>query len=124
MKGISFYFMVLAVIAVTCGMALGIHMAISHDHTLAPVHAHLNLIGWVTMALFAIYYHIVPQAGQGLLPKIHLAVATVGVVTIVPGIALAVTKQTEGLAAIGSIITLVSMVIFLITVVKTGKARD
>lgn len=121
MKGISFYFMVLAVISVTLGMVLGIHMAATHDHALAPVHAHLNLIGWVTMALFAIYYHLVPAAGQGMLAKAHLGLATLGVVTIVPGIALAVTRQFEALAIAGSFITLASMVLFLVVVLKAGK---
>lgn len=122
MKGIAYYFMVLAVIAVSCGMVLGIVMAASHDHTLAPVHAHLNLIGWVTMALFAIYYHLVPAAGQGSLARLHLGLATLGVVTIVPGIALAVTKQSEGLAVVGSFITLAAMLLFLVVVLKAGKA--
>ncbi len=34
--------------AALCGMGLGIFMGISHDFSLTPVHAHVNLLGWVT----------------------------------------------------------------------------
>lgn len=124
MNGISFYFMVLAVISVICGMALGIHMSASHDHTLAPVHAHLNLIGWVSMAIFALYYHTVAKAREGLLPRIHLGLATLGVIVIVPGIAMAIKEQGEALAVIGSFLSLASMLLFLLIVVRTGKTAD
>jgi hypothetical protein len=46
----------LAAITVTVGMCLGIFMGINQDFTLAPVHAHLNLLGWVSLFLFGIYY--------------------------------------------------------------------
>lgn len=122
MKGISFYFMVLAVISVTLGMVWGIQMSATQNHTLSPAHAHLNLLGWVTMAIFAVYYHLVPAAAQGLLAKLHLLVAVLGLGMIVPGIVMALTQQGEALAKIGSILSLLSMVIFL-AVVITSRGR-
>lgn len=122
MKGISFYFMVLAVISVTLGMIWGIQMSATQNHALSPAHAHLNLIGWVTMAIFAVYYHLVPAAAQGILAKLHLAVAALGLVLIVPGIVMALTQQGDVLAKIGSILTLLSMVMFL-AVVVTSRGR-
>ena len=38
-----------AVIAVLVGMSWGIVMAISQDHSAMPAHAHLNLLGWVSL---------------------------------------------------------------------------
>ena len=38
------------------GMAWGISMAISNDHAAMPAHAHLNLLGWVSLFLFGICY--------------------------------------------------------------------
>jgi uncharacterized membrane protein len=122
MNGISYYFMVLAVICAVLGMALGIHMSASHDHTMAPVHAHMNLIGWVSMAIFAGYYHAVAKARQGLLPRIHLGLSLLGVIVIVPGIAMAILEKGEGLAAAGSFLTLASMLVFLLVVIRAGKA--
>lgn len=38
------------------GMSAGILMGILQDFTIAPAHAHLNLLGWVTMALYGLYH--------------------------------------------------------------------
>lgn len=38
------------------GIALGIQMAASHDFVLRPVHAHANLLGWATNALFGCFF--------------------------------------------------------------------
>ena len=44
------------------GMAFGIVMGIRQDFALAPAHAHLNLLGFVTMFLSALYYRAFPKA--------------------------------------------------------------
>ncbi len=99
-------------------MVWGIQMAISGKHDLSPAHGHLNLVGWVTTALFGLYYHAVPRAGEAALARLHFVVATAGVAVMVPGIAVALSEGGEALAAIGSIITLASMLIFLLTVLR------
>ena len=123
MKGISFYFMILAVLAVVLGMTWGIHMSATHSYNLAPAHAHLNLVGWVTMSIFAFYYHLVPSAADGILPKIHLGAAALGLVTMVPGIVMALRQQGETFAKVGSILTLLSVLLFLMVVLKSSRAR-
>ncbi|MBX9823195.1 MAG: hypothetical protein K2Y19_21540, partial [Afipia birgiae] len=50
-----------AVIAVLIGMSWGIVMAISKDHSAMPAHAHLNLLGWVSLFLFGIFYRLHPS---------------------------------------------------------------
>jgi cbb3-type cytochrome oxidase subunit 1 len=119
MKGIAFRFLLTGVIAVTIGMAWGLQMAISHDHTMAPAHAHLNLVGFVLFSLFGLYYHLTPQAAVGP-AAIHYWVALAGLVIMVPGIAFAQTGGVEAGAAIGSILTFASMLIFLVTVFRNG----
>lgn len=120
MKGIAFAFFATATLAVTIGMAWGIQMSASGDHSLSAAHAHLNLVGWTTMALFGIYYAMTPQAAIGILPKAHFAIALAGVTAMVPGIVLAVTGQGETLAKIGSVLTILSILIFLATVLRHG----
>lgn len=123
MNGIARYFMLLAVLWVVIGMAWGIQMSATHDHMLSPAHAHLNLVGWVSFAIFAFYYHLVPGAGAGILPKLHLAAAVAGVVLMIPGIAMAITERGETLAKIGSVLTLISMLIFAVAVLR-GTTRS
>jgi len=122
MKGIAFAFFVTAVLAVTLGMAWGIQMSASGNHTLAGAHAHLNLVGWASMGLFGLYYHTVPVATAGSLAKVHYVVALAGVVLMVPGIVMAVTDRGEMLAVVGSLLTLASILIFLFTVARHRTA--
>lgn len=120
MKNIGGLFFATATLAVTCGMVWGIVMAASQDHAMAGAHAHLNLVGWATMALFGIYYAMTPHAAIGFMPKLHYALALAGLVTMVPGIAFALSGSGEALAIIGSFLTLGSMLVFLVTVLRHG----
>ena len=64
-------FLRLAVIYVLLGVTLGIVMAASHNYTFKPVHAHLNLLGWASMALFGLWYRSAPAAAETRLAKVH-----------------------------------------------------
>lgn len=123
LRGIAFYFFVAGAICVTLGMFWGIQMSASQNHELAGAHAHLNLVGWVTLGLFGIYYHLTPKAAEGLLAKIHFAAAIAGVAVMVPGIALAIQGQSPLPAIVGSFLTLISMLIFLFTVFRNGLGK-
>jgi len=61
----------LAVVYLILGIGLGIAMGASQDFTLRPVHAHLNLLGWTTMALAGLIYTVFPRAGASRLAKVH-----------------------------------------------------
>lgn len=118
MRSIAFVFFLAAVLCVTCGMVLGLYMAASEDHILVGAHAHLNLAGWASLALFGLYYNAMPQAALGWLPRIHAAVAILGVLIMVPGIAVASTGGTPIMAIVGSLLVFASMLIFLVTVIR------
>jgi cbb3-type cytochrome oxidase subunit 1 len=122
MRGVAFWFFASGVVYVTLGMLFGIWMSASQDHTMAGAHAHLNLVGWVTMALFGVYYHLVPAAASSRLARIHFALATLGVWFMVPGIALAIEGRTEIPVIIGSFATALSMLTFLFVVFRTRTA--
>lgn len=121
MRGVALWFFASAVVYVMVGMVFGIWMAASHDHGLAPAHGHLNLIGWVTMALFGIYYHLVPSAAESRLGTLHFAIATISVWLIVPGITLAIRGTTEVVAILGAFTALISMALFLVIVLRNQR---
>lgn len=123
MRDIAFVFFLSAVLCVLVGMGWGIQMAISQDHRLGGAHAHLNLVGWTTMALFGLYYHVTPQAAANWLAKLHAGTAILGVLVMVPGISVAITTGVPTLAAVGAILTTLSMTIFLVTVLRHGLGR-
>ena len=123
MRGLSFGFMICAVIAVVIGMGWGIQMSASGDHSLSPAHAHLNLLGWVGFAIYGFYYHLVPVAAESRLAKLHFGTALLGLVLIVPGIAMAVTGAGDTLAKIGSILTLLAALLFAAVLLRSrGRA--
>ncbi|MEI4470674.1 hypothetical protein [Frigidibacter sp. MR17.24] len=119
-RGVPFAFFAAAAVSVTLGMAWGIQMGIAEDFMLAPAHAHLNLVGWVTLALFGIYYRMTPAAAARPLARIHAGLAILGVALFVPGIALSILGAGHGLAIIGSLVSFASMLVFLVTVLRHG----
>lgn len=130
MKGIGLLFFASGVVYVSAGMLLGVYMGINQDFTLAPAHAHLNLVGFVIMALMGIFYHLTPRAAASILSRAHFILATLGVWTMVPGIALAVTGGGEAIAIAGSLLTASAMAVFLVNLVvnvvapKTGRIAE
>jgi cbb3-type cytochrome oxidase subunit 1 len=118
MTGLAKGFMTLAVLAALTGMGWGIQMSASGDHGLAPAHGHLNLLGWVSLSIFAFYYHLVPAAADTTLAKTHFALAVTGLVTVVPGIVFALNGTGDTLAKVGSVLTVLSMLSFLAVVLR------
>ena len=54
-----------AVVYFCIGVALGVMMGATGDHSLAPLHAHINLLGWVSMSLFGVIGAVYPVTTQG-----------------------------------------------------------
>ena len=121
MKSLPYWFVGIGTLFVLVGMLWGIQMSITQDFTLAPAHAHNNLIGFVIMTIYGFYYRLVPAAAGKRLALIHFWVALVAALVFIPGIALAITGKGEILAEIGSILVVLSMLIFAWTV-WTNKA--
>ncbi len=118
MKSLPFWFIAVGSVLALAGMAWGIQMAISQDHTLSPAHAHNNLIGFVTLVIYGVYYKLVPAAAQTRLALVHFWVSLVGALTVGIGIALATTGQGELLAVFASVATILGMAIFVFTVFR------
>lgn len=118
MQPIPRLFFATAVIFVLIGMGWGIHMSATTDFTLAPAHGHLNLIGFVAMAVFGTYYALVPKAASGRLAIVHYALAVLTVAVMVPGIAMAINQSGEALAKAGSVLAVLTMLLFLFVIVR------
>jgi hypothetical protein len=61
----------LAVIYLMIGVVLGIAMGATQNFLLRSVHAHVNLLGWTTLALAGLVYSVFPDAGKSRLAKVH-----------------------------------------------------
>ena len=103
---------------VIIGMALGTHMGANQDFKLAPLHAHMNLVGWATMALFAYYYNAVPAAADGKLAQGHFWIAQAGMILFIVGLYMVLNENMSGepILIAGEICTSLSMLVFGYTV--------
>ena len=64
-------FLAIAPLFLALGIGLGMHMGASGDHTLSPVHAHVNLLGFALMMIFGLAYQVIPAAGNSGLARLH-----------------------------------------------------
>jgi hypothetical protein len=103
-----------AVVLVVAGMIWGIVMAASGDHAAMPAHAHLNLLGWVSLFLFGIFYHLHPALDRSRAAMVQVWVWIVGTVILSVGVALVHTGHQIGdpIAAVASLIVLADMLLF------------
>ncbi len=104
-----------AVIMGLLGLTMGIGMGITHDFSLAPAHAHVNLLGWVSFFLYGAFYMLVPGAAKGILPKVHYALSITGAVAMTGGIAMIVTghEAFTPVAIIGSLVVYAGFLTFI-----------
>lgn len=112
---IAYFCFIIAASAGLGGMGLGIWMGIAHDFALAPVHAHINLLGWVTLSLYGLYHRGVARTDR------RLAWAQVGSAAL--GFAMLTTAMAFMLGAgvvaflpvaiAGALLCLISMALFI-----------
>ena len=68
---ISRNFMVIGVAYLVLGIVLGMYMGGSGDHSLAPLHAHINLLGFTLMTVFGLVYRVIPAMAATSLARAH-----------------------------------------------------
>jgi uncharacterized membrane protein len=109
------------------GIVLGIVMGIRQDFVLMPAHAHLNLLGFVTMFLSALYYRVVPEAAASGLARYQAIVSVAGAVVFPIGIACVLLgghDRFEPVVVAGALTVLLGMALFAVIVFRTcGQQR-
>ncbi|MEH6992694.1 cytochrome-c oxidase [Neobacillus drentensis] len=109
-----------ATVYFTIGVLAGLTMGIIHDFRFTSVHAHVNLLGWVSMALFGLIYHFYPKAANSKLAKTQFWLHNIGVPVMLGGIALQVLGVPAALlpTIIGSIAVVIGVILFMVNVFK------
>jgi hypothetical protein len=104
------------------GFGLGIFMGITQNFVLMPAHAHLNLLGFVSMFMSALYYRAVPDAAQSRLARYQAIVSVVGAVIFPIGIAsvlLGGHDRFEPVVVAGALTVLLGMALFAMIVFRS-----
>ncbi|HVP85412.1 MAG TPA: hypothetical protein VMS78_11880 [Rhizomicrobium sp.] len=125
MPRISIWFFSVAVIYSLIGMGWGEHMAMSGDHSMYPAHAHLNLLGWVSMAIFGTFYALARDSYSPRLAWIQFALSNLGTIIMITLLArlLATNDESLGpLVGIGDILTILGQLVFGWQVIRAARA--
>lgn len=111
-----------AIMFLIVGIGMGLNMAISQDHSVIGAHAHCNLLGWVTMAIFGGYHALNPRKAERRLAMIQYYVYTAGLVLMIPSLYLFLlgNMAMEPVVAVASIITFIGVLLFAV-IIFTGE---
>ncbi len=114
-----------AVVYGVVGLALGVYMGATHELSLLTVHSHLGMLGWVTLAVCAMYYQLVPGAAQRALAKAHFWTANAGLIVLSASLVLKSQGVSAGEAGagIGSVLSLVALAMFSFVVFRTSGTK-
>lgn len=114
-------FLKIAAVYFFIAVCLGLVMGIIHNFAFTSVHAHLNLLGWVSMAIFGIIYSIYPKAGETKLAKVHFWLHNIGVPVMQGSLFVMILtggQQLLALAIISSLTVVVGVLLFTVNIFK------
>lgn len=107
-------FLKIAVVYLVVGAILGLTMGILENFALAPVHAHLLLLGWASLALAGIVYHLYPAASATRLARWHFWLHNLGLPVFMVGLGFMLTGTTAfmPIVIVGAVTVLAGLVLF------------
>ena len=114
------------------GVAFGLWMVFDASATVyRPAHMHANLLGFVSMMIFGVAYHVIPRFSGAPLysltaPRIHVILANVGLAGMVAGFVVRVSAYSAGtlLLRTGAVLSAAGIGLFINNIWRTaGRAR-
>jgi hypothetical protein len=97
-------------------------LGMTENFTLAPAHAHLNLIGWATGGLYGTFYALTKDTMSPKLAWAQFWISTIGVAILIPSLALFLLDPTAKTyvpgVGIGSLLVFVGVIVFGVSVVR------
>lgn len=127
MSRISITFFGAAVVYALGGMVLGMYMGGSGDHAMAPVHAHINLLGWASLALMGAFYGLAGDKAPAKLAWTNFILSNLGNILSLPMVAMIQSGKPPIVPALvgGEVLIVLGMATFglaLITVARAAPA--
>lgn len=128
MSSITVWFIRCAMIYFLLALLLGIMMSVTGPaYPIMQIHVHFNLLGWMSMMVYGVGYHILPRfSGRPLwsesLSTAQLWLANIGLVGMAIGWWYKSVSDSIIVLLVFSIVEGVSIVFFALNMVKTIKA--
>jgi hypothetical protein len=122
MSRLSLAFFATAALCALTGMAWGIQIGMSNQLWMAPAHAHLNLVGWASLALMGAFYGVAGDRAPRRLGWLNYALSTAAVLVMIPSLAilLATTNKPNPGIIVGSLLAVAGMATFLGSVIAVA----
>ncbi len=128
MSRITVWFIKCAMIYFLLAMLLGILLSVTGPvYPYMPIHVHFNLLGWMSMMVFGVGYHILPRfSGNPLwserLSLWHLWLANIGLIGMAAGWLVRGYGGGTQVLLVFALVESVSIVFFALNMFKTIKA--
>ncbi len=114
MPQLSIWYFRTAILFLIAGICLGLYMSITHQFEATGAHAHINPLGWVTMAIFGIYYALNPLQAASRVAKVQYMLYTAGILVMGPSLFLMLSgnQALEPVVAVSSLVTFAGVLLF------------
>ncbi len=126
MPRVSFVFFAVAAVYALIGMVWGSEMGASGDHSTLAGHAHLNLLGFVTLSIMGAFYGLAAGRAPSGLAWANLLLSAAGAALMAVSMAeLMVGNDRKFLPMViaGDVCSMLGMLLFLIAVLLAWRAR-
>ncbi|MFQ3787057.1 cytochrome-c oxidase [Halomonas sp. A29] len=122
-KKMALLWLKIAVVYLLIGVIYGIVMAASHQYVFRSVHAHINLLGWASLALAGLMYHLYPVAARSRLGRIHFYLHNGGLPVLLLTLHFYAggMRQLEPLVAVASVVVGFGILAFAVNVMMNMK---
>ena len=119
-------FLKIAVVYLVMGTLLGFTMGLTQKFVLVPVHAHVLLLGWASLALAGLVYHFYPAASTTRLARFHFWLHNIGLPLFMVGLGflLTGTESVFLLVLVSAIAVIVGVVLFAANVLLNIKSAS
>lgn len=105
------------------GVCMGLFMSMTSNFKLTAVHVHVLLLGWTSMMIAGILYHIFQKAGSSTLGKWHFWLLNIGLPIMMIALALKIygNHAATPFIAGGSILVVLAIILFTINIFSYVK---
>jgi cbb3-type cytochrome oxidase subunit 1 len=116
----------IAAVYLAIGVTMGIVMGITHQFALAPVHAHINLLGWASLAIMGVVYHVYPAAAKTRLANIHFWIHNIALPVFMVGLGFALTGHEAAMPVTiaGALTVAIGILVFVVNIFMTIRPAD
>jgi hypothetical protein len=124
MPRVSAAFFMTGALFLLIGMCWGMAMAMTENFVLAPAHAHLNLLGWVTMSIYGGFYALTQKTMSPRLAWINYGLATLGVAIMIPTLAVFLITGNQALGPViglGGVLNIIALLTFSLSAFRELK---